>query len=92
MKGELAQVQWVSLHMQGASFPLHPLPPCPNPNSDEIGDDRGNFVSLKLLCLDRDDEGVVVRQITQRDQQPDQPELFCDEAHTGQATGHGIDL
>ena len=31
MQGELAQVQWVSLHMQGASFPLHPLPPCPNP-------------------------------------------------------------
>ena len=30
MQGELAQVQWVSLHMQGASFPLHPLPPCPN--------------------------------------------------------------
>ena len=32
MQGELAQVQWVSLQMQGASFPLHPLPPCPNPN------------------------------------------------------------
>ena len=31
MQGELAQVQWVSLHMQGASFPLHPLHPCPNP-------------------------------------------------------------
>ena len=25
-------MQWVALHMQGASFPLHPLPPCPNPN------------------------------------------------------------
>ena len=34
MQGELAQVQWVSLHMQGASFPLHPLPPCPNPMPD----------------------------------------------------------
>ena len=34
MQGELAQVQWVSLHMQGASFPLHPLPPCPNPRLD----------------------------------------------------------
>ena len=33
MQGELAQVQWVSLHMQGASFPLHPLPPCPNPTT-----------------------------------------------------------
>ena len=29
MLGKLAQVQWVSLHMQGASFPL---PPCPNPS------------------------------------------------------------
>ena len=28
MQEELAQVQWVSLHMHGASFPLHPLPPC----------------------------------------------------------------
>ena len=27
MQGELAQVQWVALHMQGASLPLHPLLP-----------------------------------------------------------------
>ena len=37
MQGELAQVQWVSLHMQGASFPLHPLPPCPNPTPKSYG-------------------------------------------------------
>ena len=34
MQGELAQVQWVSLHMQGESLPLRPCTPCPNPNID----------------------------------------------------------
>ena len=36
MQGELAQVQWVSLHMQGASFPLHQLHPCPNPRYNQL--------------------------------------------------------
>ena len=31
-QGELAQVQWVSLHMQGESLPLRPCTPCPNPS------------------------------------------------------------
>ena len=34
MQGELAQVQWVSLHMQGESLPLRPCTPCPNPTQD----------------------------------------------------------
>ena len=47
MQGELAQVQWVSLHMQGASFPLHPLPPCPNPRRNTLNCRLENGKKLK---------------------------------------------
>ena len=33
-QGELAQAQWVSLHMQGESLPLRPCTPCPNPTQE----------------------------------------------------------
>ena len=46
MQGELAQVQWVSLHMQGESLPLRPCTPCPNPTL------KGGLLLLRRLFQD----------------------------------------